>query len=96
MQCGAYAGGEEARATRLRSRVSTERRPHETDLHLAEELRRLKEEKDRLEEELKRLEGTAVVRKADLLCQIDWHELQIEAVRRQRQRNRGFGTALEY
>lgn len=92
----AYVRRAEAQATRGRRRQSSQETADEKDLRLAEQQRRLEEEKKRREEELKELEKTAILKQADLQRQIEWHERQIEAVKRQRQENRGFATTFEY
>lgn len=92
----------EARVARVKSRQPSRETPdrvgaaHEKDLRLAEQQRRLEEEKNRLEKELEELGRTSIIRKADLQRQTEWHECQIEAVKRQRQENKGFATTLEY
>ena len=91
-----YVRREEARAARWRSRQSPQEPADEKDLRLAEEQRGLEEDKTRLEEELRELARTSIIRGADLQRQIEWHERRIEAVKRQRQENRGFATTLEY
>jgi len=95
-QFEAYVRRAEAKVARVKSRQPPQETADEKDLRLAERQRRLEEEKNRLEEELGELERTSIIRKADLQRQIEWHERQIEAVKRQRQENRGFATTLEY
>lgn len=87
-----YGHRGEVRAARQRSELSPQGPTDQRDLDLAEEQRRLEREKEWLEEELKGLEKTAILMKADLQCQIEWRELQIEAARRQRQRSRVLAT----
>ncbi len=91
-----YARRAEAMVDRVKSRQPPQETADEKDLHLAEQLRRLEEGKNRLEKELEELERTSIIRKADLQRQIEWHERQIEAVKRQRQENKGFAATLEY
>jgi len=91
-----YVRRAEAKAARVRSRRSPQETSDEKDLRLAEQQRRLEKEKNKLEKELEELERTSIIRKADLQRQIEWHERQIEAVKRQRRENRGFVTTLEY
>ena len=91
-----YARRAEARVARGKSRQPPQETADEKDLHLAEQQRRLEEEKNRLEKESEELKRTSIIRKADLQHQTEWHECQIEAVKRQRQENRGFATTLEY
>lgn len=86
----------EARVARGKSRQPPRETADENDLRLAEQQRRLEEEKNGLEKELEELGRTSIIRKADLQRQTEWHERQIEAVKRQRQENRGFATTLEY
>ena len=86
----------EARVGRVKSRQPPQETADEKNLHLAEQQRRLEEEKNGLEKELEELERTNIIRKADLQRQIEWHERQIEAVKRQRQENKGFAATLEY
>lgn len=88
-QFDAYVRQAEAEAARWKSRQSPQVTADEKDLRLAEKQRRL-------EEELRELERTSIIHKADLERQIEWHERQIEAVKRQRQENKGFATTLEY
>jgi hypothetical protein len=95
-QFEAYVRRAEAMVGRVKSRQPPQETADEKDLRLAEQQRRLEEEKNRLEKELEELEKTSIIRKADLQRQIEWHERQIEAVKRQRQENRGFATTLEY
>ena len=95
-QFEAYVRRAEAQATRGRPRPSSPETADEKDRRLAEQQRRLEEEKQRREEELKELAKTAILKKADLQRQIEWHERQIEAVKRQRREHRGFATTLEY
>jgi len=98
----AYVRRAEARVARVKSRQPSQETAdrvgaaHEKALRLAEQQRRLEEEKNRLEKELEELGRTRITRKANLQRQTDWHECQIEAVKRQRQENRGFATTLEY
>ena len=92
----AYVRRAEARVARVKSRQPPQETADEKDLRLAEQQRRLEEEKNRLEKELEELGRTSIIRKADLQRQTEWHERQIEAVKRQRQENRGFATTLEY
>ena len=92
----AYVRRAEARVARVKSRQPSQETADEKALRLAEQQRRLEEEKNRLEKELEELGRTRITRKANLQRQTDWHECQIEAVKRQRQENRGFATTLEY
>jgi len=92
----AYVRRAEARVARVKSRQPSQETADEKALRLAEQQRQLEEEKNRLEKELEELGRTRITRKADLQRQTDWHECQIEAVKRQRQENRGFATTLEY
>lgn len=92
----AYVRRAEAKVARVKSRQPSQETGDEKDLRLAEQQRRLEEEKNRLEKELEELGRTSIIRKADLQRQTEWHECQIEAVKRQRQENRGFATTLEY
>ncbi len=92
----AYVRRAEARAARGKFRQPPQETADEKDLRLAEQQRRLEEEKNGLEKDLGELERTSIIRKADLQRQIEWHERQIEAVKRQRRENRGFATTLEY
>jgi len=92
----AYVRRAEARVARGKSRQPPRETADEKDLRLAEQQRQLEEEKNRLEKELEELGITSIIRKADLQRQTEWHECQIEAVKRQRQENRGFATTLEY
>lgn len=91
-----YVRRAEAMAARVKPRQLPQETADEKDSRLAEQQRRLEEEKNRLEKELEELERTSIIRKADLQRQIEWHERQIEAVKRQRRENRGFATTLEY
>ncbi|MCJ7620602.1 MAG: hypothetical protein MUP64_10345 [Anaerolineae bacterium] len=86
----------EAKAARGRRRQSSQETADEKDLRLAEEQCRLEEEENKLEQELKKLEKTPILEQANLQRQIEWHESRLEAVKRQRQENRGFATTLEY
>ncbi len=95
-QFDAYVRQAEARAARGRSQQSPQETADERDLRLAERERQSEEAKNKLAKELRKLEETAILKKADLQRQIEWHERQIEAVKRQRQENRGFATTLEY
>ncbi len=92
----AYVRRAEARVARVKSRQPSQETADEKALRLAEQQRRLEEEKNRLEKELEELGRTRITRKADLQRQTEWHECQIEAVKRQRQENRGFAITLEY
>jgi len=92
----AYVRRAEAKAARVKSRQPPRETADEKDLRLAEQQHRLEEEKNRLEKELEELGRTSIIRKADLQRQTEWHECQIEAVKRQRQENKGFATTLEY
>jgi len=92
----AYVRRAEAKAARARRRHSSQATADEKDLRLVDEQCRLEEEKNRLEKELRELEKTAILKNADLQRQVEWHERQIEAVKRQRREHRGFATTLEY